>query len=210
MSEEATGATTPRAGRTDERQAALLAAFEKLLGDGASLHSLTIEAIAQEAGMSRSAFYFYFESKHDLLRAAVREVLRDMMFAASTFFDGTLGDPAEELRVGIENVAAAWRNHDMVMRALIEGSGSDPALQHFLQEFVESFVHPVVARVTEVSATGDLDSLERVTNLARSLLWMNERNFYYATVQRLDDRQWDALAETLVTVWRRALLRSDD
>ncbi|MGB5372997.1 MAG: TetR/AcrR family transcriptional regulator [Polyangiales bacterium] len=196
--------------RTDQRQTALTEAFEKLLQEGVGLHALTIEAIAQRAGMSRSAFYFYFESKHDLLRAAVREVLQDMMFAANTFFDGTLGDPAEELGIGVRNVAMTWRKHDVVMRALVEGSASDPDLRQFLEEFVESFVQPVAARVSEVLDDGETDSAKRISCIAQGLLWMNERSFYNATVKGFGDEQWEALVDALSIIWRRALLRAND
>lgn len=205
MSEETSPEPLQYAGRTDRRQAALTNAFEELLHEGVGVHEMTIEAITQKAGMSRSAFYFYFESKHDLLRAAAREVLQDMMFAANTFFDGTLGDPVEELQVGIRNVAAAWRNHAAVMRALSEGSATDPTLRQFLEEFVESFVQPVTRRVRELQG-GAADSAELIANITRALLWMNERNFYYGTVQANDDERWEALVAALAATWRRALL----
>lgn len=208
MSQEPSGDPLQHTARTDQRQAALSEAFEALLQEGAGIHALTIEAIAQRAGMSRSAFYFYFESKHDLLRSAVRGVLEDMMFGAHAFFDGTLGDPAEELEVGIRNAAGAWRNHGAVMRALVDGSGSDPDLLQFLQEFIESFVQPVAARAREV-LKDSVDSMEAITRTARTLLWMNERNFYYATVQGFDEEQWAALVLSLGTTWRRALLQSN-
>jgi len=207
MSEQPSRDALEYTGRTDRRQAALTKAFEELLQEGVGLHEMTIEAITQRAGMSRSAFYFYFESKHDLLRAAVGEVLQDMMFAANTFFDGTLGDPKEELRVGIGNVVKAWRNHAGVMRGLSEGSATDPTLRQFLEEFVESFVQPTTKRVLELR--GDTtDSSELVAGMTRALLWMNERNFYFGTVQGLNDEQWEALIAAISATWWRTLLHS--
>ena len=44
-------------------QAAVLRATEELLRDGASYADLNIERIARRAGISRTAFYFYFRDK---------------------------------------------------------------------------------------------------------------------------------------------------
>src|SRR3712207_7614489 len=58
-------------GRQSEKRAAIeasvLEATEALLAEGASFAELNIERIATRAGISRTAFYFYFRDKRELL-----------------------------------------------------------------------------------------------------------------------------------------------
>src|SRR5437870_620924 len=48
-------------------QAEVLRATEELLAEGASWADLGVERIATTAGISRTAFYFYFADKRELL-----------------------------------------------------------------------------------------------------------------------------------------------
>ena len=58
-----TASTTPKRAAV---QAAVLTATEQLLGEGASYADLNIERIATRAGISRTAFYFYFADKREV------------------------------------------------------------------------------------------------------------------------------------------------
>ena len=64
---------TPTTKRT-AIQGAVLAATESLLAEGASYSDLNIERIATRAGISRTAFYFYFRDKRELLMRLTADV----------------------------------------------------------------------------------------------------------------------------------------
>jgi AcrR family transcriptional regulator len=55
-------------------QAAVLRATEDLLAEGGNFADLGIERIATRAGISRTAFYFYFADKRELLMRLTEEV----------------------------------------------------------------------------------------------------------------------------------------
>src|SRR5919197_6048759 len=88
-------------------QAAVLGATEALLAEGASYADLNIERIATRAGISRTAFYFYFRDKRELLMRLTEDV-NELLFAqADIWFSGT-GDPATEMRQALTNIAALY------------------------------------------------------------------------------------------------------
>ena len=55
-------------------EAAVLDGTERLLAGGRSYADLKIEEIATAAGISRTAFYFYFHDKRELLMRLTEEV----------------------------------------------------------------------------------------------------------------------------------------
>src|SRR3712207_3457614 len=77
----------------DQRRQAILDAVEQLLRER-SIADLSVEDIALAAGISRSGFYFYFESKYAALAETLTDVFEEMLEAASAFFEGTDEPPA--------------------------------------------------------------------------------------------------------------------
>ncbi len=94
------------AGRQTEKraqiEAAVLEATEALLAEGASFAELGIERIATRAGISRTAFYFYFKDKRELLVRLTEDVNAQLVSAASTWWSGE-----GELRVALRAIACS-------------------------------------------------------------------------------------------------------
>ena len=88
----------------DERRAALLASLADQLQDS-SLDSINIADISRRAGVTRSAFYFYFESKA-LAVAALMEELYDESLAAAALLVGE-GEPAANIEATIRGLFEA-------------------------------------------------------------------------------------------------------
>ena len=89
-------------------QAAVLEATEELLAEGVSFADLGIERIATRAGISRTAFYFYFADKRELLMRLTEEVNALLFEQADAWFSGE-EDPEGELRAALANIADALR-----------------------------------------------------------------------------------------------------
>src|ERR671914_638535 len=98
-------------------EAAVLQATEALLGEGASFAELNIERIAKRSGISRTAFYFYFRDKRELLMRLTSEVNDQLMAAAETWWSGDA-----DLREALARIAELYREHDALLRAVVEVS----------------------------------------------------------------------------------------
>ncbi|MDV7267511.1 TetR/AcrR family transcriptional regulator, partial [Rhodococcus oxybenzonivorans] len=83
-------ASEPRTGRRNlkgdmREQAILEGAYEILRTE--PLRNVSIDDLAKRAGLSRSSFYFYFESKWQVLSALLSSVTADVFTASSMIFE---------------------------------------------------------------------------------------------------------------------------
>src|SRR3954454_11885027 len=177
---------------TGKRQAiesAVLRATEHLLADGSSYAELNVERIATAAGISRTAFYFYFRDKRELLKRVNADVHDQLYAEADTWFSGDAA-PAETMA----RIAALYEEHAPLLRAIVEVSTYDEEIARFWRALIGRFIEATEKRV---------DS--RATAFA--LVWMTERTFYQQLVQ---DRPLDPgeLVSALAGIWERAATSS--
>src|SRR3712207_4094193 len=96
------GSLGPRMAATPKRaavQAAVLEATERLLAEGASWADLGVEHVARAAGISRTAFCFYFKDKRELLLHLTEDVVEQLYAEAERWFSGE--DDVTEALAGI-------------------------------------------------------------------------------------------------------------
>src|SRR3954447_20916836 len=120
-------------------QAAVLEATEALLREGASYADLGIERIATRAGISRTAFYFYFRDKRELLMRLTEEVNELLYQQADIWFSGA-GEPEPEMREALTNIAALYAAHGVLLRAIVEVSTYDEEVAQFWRGMLGRFV----------------------------------------------------------------------
>ena len=189
-----------RAAPTPKRQAvqtAVLGATEQLLREGASYADLRIERIARRAGISRTAFYFYFRDKRELLMRLTEDV-NDLLYAQADIWWSGSGDPATEMRQALTNIAALYDEHGVLLRAIVEVSTYDEEVARFWREMLSRFVDATRRRI-ERDAPG-----VPAEATAFSLCWMTERVFYERMVQAtLPSRQ--ELVDALCGIWVRSV-----
>src|SRR5919206_858270 len=111
MGGQSRGAPTPKRAAV---QAAVLEATVALLDEGASYADLNIERIATRAGISRTAFYFYFRDKRDLLMRLTDDVSHQLYAEGDRWYSGS-GDPAQEIREGFTNIGRLYAQHGVLL-----------------------------------------------------------------------------------------------
>src|ERR671933_2819029 len=90
--------------RGDERERALLATAERLLGED-RFERASVAEIAAASGVSRPGFYFYFASKDALLNSLLMRTLDDLTQRLERATDDAATDPVAALRSGLHGVA---------------------------------------------------------------------------------------------------------
>ena len=191
---------------TEKRQAveaAVLEATEGLLSEGASFADLNIERIATRAGISRTAFYFYFRDKRELLMQLTEGVSDVLYAAADTWWSGADVGGAE-LAAALERVAGLYREHDPLLRAIVEVSTYDDEVAAFWRALVGRFVEATRQRIEAEQEAGRADPGLHAQATAFALVWMTERTYYQMLVQDQPVKP-AALVGALVGVWRRAV-----
>lgn len=180
----------------------MLEATEALLAEGTPYPELNIERIAKRAGISRTAFYFYFRDKREVLMRLTEDVTQRLYAEGDIWFSGD-GDPAVELRRALHNVAALYRAHGDVLRAIVDAASSDDEVARFWQAIIERFIEATQRRVEDARAAGRTGAGEpRATAFA--LCWMTERAFHQQFVLGEPVAQEDLVA-ALTAIWVRTV-----
>jgi AcrR family transcriptional regulator len=192
-------APTPKRQATE---AAVLRAMEELLGDGATYATLSVQRIAGRAGISRTAFYFYFADKRELLVRLASKLSDDLYREADAWWSGA-GDGPEQLRVALDKIAALYRAHGPLVCAIVEVSTYDEVVGPFWQALVGRFVDATAERIAAEVAAGRAAGSGAPVNpeaTAFALVWMTERTLHQMLLQdgRVPD---DELVRALERIW---------
>ena len=174
-------ATTPtRAGRTrlspTQRRTQLLDLGVSLLATR-SLDELTIDLLAEEAGISRGLLYHYFGTKHDFHQAVVRRAVDDLVEQTAPPVGG---EPLDRLLASVtayvDYVVANYEGYSSIVKAAQGGNNA-------LRELYDEARTVLTERIFTADAQGDLIADTPAT--------------------RLMVRGWAALSEELVLTWAR-------
>lgn len=169
-----------------------------LLAEGAAFADLTVAQIAERAGRTRTAFYFYFRDKRELLMRVTERVAEGLFDEADRWWSGT-GGP-QDLRAALRNMLGSYRNHGALLRAVVEAAGYDEQIGATWRGIVGRFIDATERRLLAEGHGSVADA--RAT--AFVLVWMTERACYQHVADggQLDDAD---LLGALVGVWQRAV-----
>ena len=183
-------------------QAAVLAATEELLAEGASYADLNIERIATRAGISRTAFYFYFRDKRELLLRLTEDVNEQLFQQADIWFSGE-GEPEAEMREALTNVAALYGEHGVLLRAIVEVSTYDEEVAEFWRRLLGRFIEATRRRIEAEQRAGRAVA-DDAHATAFALCWMTERTMYQHLVEH-EPFPANAMVDALAGIWLRSV-----
>jgi AcrR family transcriptional regulator len=188
-------------------QAAVLEATGALLDEGVSYADLNIERIATRAGISRTAFYFYFRDKRELLLRLTEDVVDELYRQGDIWFSGS-GEPAAELGQALSNIAALYRENGAVLGAIVQAAATDDEVAVFWHAILDRFVDATTKRIEELQRSGRAVVRENARAAAFALCWMIERTFnqQLALGQPLPEQ---ALVDALTGIFVRAVYGTD-
>jgi AcrR family transcriptional regulator len=193
----------PATAKRAQVQAAVLQATEQLLAGGSSYADLNVERIATAAGISRTAFYFYFRDKRDLLMRLAGDVTELLYAQADIWFSGDGADPEREIREALTRISELYREHGVLIRAIVEVSTYEEDIATFWRGLLNRFVDATARRIEadEELAPGAGHAT------AFALTWMVERTFYQQLVQEQQLEQ-DVLIDAIVGIYRATIYGS--
>jgi AcrR family transcriptional regulator len=191
----------------DERERAILETAEQLLQTRA-LHEISVDDLARGAGISRPTFYFYFASKEAVLLTLLDRLVEEAREGVQIAF--LASDPPRVLREGITAIRDTFREHRAVAVAAADARASSPAVRELWARVMETFVAETTAAIESERERGAAPPGVPARELAVALNWMNER-VLNATFQGEEPAIGEqAVLDTLVEVWLRAIYRSDE
>src|SRR6266545_7510963 len=122
----------------EEVQAAVRVALVELLAER-PFKDVTIDELARRAGLSRTAFYFYYPDKNEVLKEAVETAAAEMYAEADRWWHGS-GPPEQLVREALEGIANVFCEHADMLRAALEVTTYDPEFREFYWALVRRFV----------------------------------------------------------------------
>jgi AcrR family transcriptional regulator len=188
-------AATPRHAAV---RADVLRATEDLLAEGATWVDLSVERIAQRAGISRTAFYFYFATKRELLLRLTTQVSVQLYSEAERWFRGD-GPPETLVREALLNILRIHREHEPLLRLIMTVAAHDDEVDIFWRELIDGFIAATRERIEQAQAEGLAPPIPAEAT-AFALVWMFERTCYEHQIQRrfTDEEMVTALSHLFV------------
>jgi TetR/AcrR family transcriptional regulator, ethionamide resistance regulator len=184
-----------------EVEADVRAALLRLLDEGKPFKDLTVDELARAAGLSRTAFYFYFPGKNQVLMAVLGDVAEEMYAEADRWWHGE-GPPEQLVRVAMEGIVGVFQRHTAPMRSAFEVTTYDPEMAAFWNRVMARFVSATAEHLRREQQAGRLRSLDS-NAVAEVLVWMVERcNHELIGTQ---GRPTEHVVDAFTTVWVHTL-----
>jgi AcrR family transcriptional regulator len=150
--ERAAAASTRKLRKSDRTRLAILDGALELLWSR-PFRDLTVAELMTVAGVSRSAFYRYFDDLYALMEALLLGLQEDIFSVASPWFSND-GDPVESLRAGIAGQVRVCYEQGPILRAVADAAASDERLESAWANFLIQFDDAVTANIETQQARG--------------------------------------------------------
>jgi TetR/AcrR family transcriptional regulator, ethionamide resistance regulator len=187
----------------DVKEAALLDVARDLVQSG-EFQDAPIAKIAKQAGVSRQGFYFYYQSKDELLAQLIAETLYSSQIWRDTLYEEDWSEPIDAMHRQISSTIEMWRRNREILRSAVEVAPRSPAVwarwAAIVDETADYLVDMIVAS-TKLEALREPDEARRTMT---TLIWMIERNCYVHVVHGSDESDAD-LAARMSDIYIRAL-----
>ena len=164
--------------------------------------SLTMDAIAKRAYVSRTAVYFYFPNKQAVIERLIQRAFTDMYDAAAPYLQGR-GDPRAELRDALSQVVRIVDRDARVLRLAARLSGEQDRLPPEWAGYVSRLLDGASARIRRDQVRGIAPTDIPARLAAQALLAMVERHVTLELIVRGGDAHTSVVV--LAELWWRAV-----
>jgi len=192
--------------RGDRQRRAIVQAVRELLQEK-PFAELSVSTISDRAGVARSGFYFYFDSKYAVLAHILGEVAQELDELTHDFAPrGADESPGQFARRMIGSAAAVYAHNDPVMSACNMARGTDAEIREILDRYNDAVIDQIVPIVeaeivggTADPITSDVRGLVRTLSATTALTLSGESMFIGP------DRDFDRAVVVLEKLWLNAL-----
>ena len=192
--------------RGDKQRHAIVQAVRELLQEK-PFAELSVSTISDRAGVARSGFYFYFDSKYAVLAQILGEVAAELEEVTGDFAPRRADEtPAEFAKRMVRGAAAVYAHNDPVMSACNSARNTDAEIREILDGYNDAVIDQIVpiveAEIRNGQAepiTSDVRGLVRTLSAATAMTLAGESMFVGP------ERDLDRAVEVLENLWLHAL-----
>ena len=170
-----------RRSRGDRQRDAIVTAVRELLQER-SFADLSVSTISERAGVARSGFYFYFDSKYAVLAVMLAEAMEELDKLTHDFAPREPEETPEafaERMVG--SAAAMFASNDPVMRACTLAQNTDAQIREMMNDFEDTVIDKIVGLVEQDAGarpiSDDLPALVRMLTATTAMTLTHDSAF---------------------------------
>jgi AcrR family transcriptional regulator len=192
-----------RRSRGDRQREAIIGAVRELL-EVKAFSDLSVSMISERAGVARSGFYFYFDSKYAVLAVIVADAMEELDKLTHDFAPREPGEtPSEFAKRMVGSAAAVFAHNDPIMQACTLAQNTDAQLRQIMNDFSDTVIDKIVGLIRQDAGarpiSDDLTALVRTLTATTALTLSNDSGF----VGRNDDSA--RAVEVVERLWLSAL-----
>jgi AcrR family transcriptional regulator len=140
--------------RGDRQRQAILQAVRELLEEK-PFAQLSVSTISDRAGVARSGFYFYFDSKYSVLAQILAEATHELEELTQYFAPrGADESPAAFAKRMVGSAAAVYAHNDPVMSACNAARSTDAEIREILDQQVDNVIEQIIRIVEDELRAG--------------------------------------------------------
>lgn len=133
-----------RRSRGDRQRDAIVNAVRDLLQER-SFADLSVSAISERAGVARSGFYFYFDSKYAVLAVILADASDLLDSLTHHFAPREPGEaPDAFAKRMVASAAAVYANGDPVLSACAVARNTDPQIREMMDDFYDGTIEKLI------------------------------------------------------------------
>ena len=172
-----------RRSRGDRQRDAIITAVRELL-EQRSFGDLSVSTISERAGVARSGFYFYFDSKYAVLAVILADAMEELDKLTHDFASRDAGEtPAAFAKRMVGSAAAVFASNDPVMRACSIAQNTDAQIREMMNDVEDTVIAKIVGLVAQEVRAGarpissDLPALVRTLTATTAMTLSHDSAF---------------------------------
>ena len=196
---------TPRIGKSERTRAAIQDAALEFIWSH-PFREMTVNALMAETGLSRSAFYQYFDDLHHLMESLL-DMLQEEIFALTGSWFGGTGDPVILLNESLAGLVEVCYRMGPILRATDDATATDKQLEMAWTQFLGKFDDAVTTRIEADQEQGLIPGFD-----ARPIAIALNRLDAYTLIEAFGQRprrQPEPVWEALARIWTSTLYGSE-
>ena len=195
-----------RRSRGDRQREAILNAVHELLREK-PFSELSVSTISDRAGVARSGFYFYFDSKYSVLAQMLAEAMQELEELTHYFAPrGADESTAAFAKRMVGSAALVYVHNDPVMSACNSARSTDAEIREILDQQLGSVIDQIVKIVEDEAKAGTAHPIsDDVPTLVRTLAATTGSTLSGDTAFVGADRDIPRAVEVLERLWLYSL-----
>ncbi len=196
--------STANDSKRSETEQKIALGLQQLLDGGTPWRDVTVEKIAEAAGIKRTLFYVYYSDRNAVLIRLGQQLVDNILSGIAKHWL-VEDDSAAGIREQMRRFYDETLKYAAVTRALMEGAPLDDEIATFWHGLVLSFVEPTTKRIAEIQERHGITDGPDPAMTALCLVVMTGRVTLQPVAQ--DPATSEFLFEAIVSIWTDALAK---